>query len=216
MAPRDSEAAYTRALAFGGAVAVVAFFLFSVGEIATGFMFGYLSFALGWAIAKMMMIGSKGIGGRRYQWTALILTYATVSMSAVPIAIAYQDRMNAAVRAQAKAVNLAEEQRKLEEEFGSDGSRPLSSAAQDAKKDPAQKNGKNPGFETTPRIPARPVVGTGAAFGTLVIIGLFSPLLALATPIQGGVLLILLILGMVLAWRTTAARRMEITGPFRT
>jgi hypothetical protein len=60
------------------------------------------------------------------------------------------------------------------------------------------------------------VVTPAAAFGSLVILGLFSPVLGLAMPIQGGISLILLILGIVIAWRITATKRMEITGPFRT
>jgi hypothetical protein len=219
MAPRDSEAAYTRAVLFGGGVAVAVFFLYVVLGITTGMIFEYSAFVLGWVIAKMMMIGSRGIGGRRYQWTAVILTYATVSMAAVPIAIDYQSRRNAAIQAQAKAVNLAEEQQRLEEEFGSDASRPLSSAGKAAQKNPEQKSGVGTAPATTARnggLVARPVVTPAAAFGSLVILGLFSPVLGLAMSIQGGISLILLILGIVIAWRITAAKRMEITGPFRT
>jgi hypothetical protein len=221
MAPRDSESAYTRALLFGGGVAVAAFFLCVGLGIAISLPFGYSAFALGWAIAKMMMIGSRGIGGRRYQWTAVILTYATVSIAAVPIAIDYQSRRNAAIQAQTKAVNLAEEQQRLEEEFGSDASRPLSSVERSgtAQKNPGQKSVTGSGAAAKARnggVVARPVVSPAAAFGSLVILGLFSPVLGLAMSIQGGIAMILLILGMVIAWRTTAAKRMEITGPFRT
>ena len=38
-------------------------------------------------LVKAMMKGSGGIGGRRYQVAALLLTYGSVSMAAVPIAI---------------------------------------------------------------------------------------------------------------------------------
>jgi len=218
MAPRDSEAAYTRAVLFGGGVAVAVFFLYVALGIATGLVFEYSAFVLGWAIAKMMMIGSKGVGGRRYQWTALILTYATVSMAAVPIAIDYQSRRDAAIRAQAQAVNLDEEQQRLEEEFGSGASRPLSSATGTEQKNSGRlANGSDARAKgRTSGIVARPVVTPAAAFGSLVILGLFSPILQLALPLQGGISLLLLIMGIVIAWRTTAAKRMEITGPFRT
>ena len=220
MAPRDSESAYTRALLFGGGVAVAVFFLYVVVGITTGLIFEYSAFVLGWAIAKMMMVGSKGIGGRRYQWTAVILTYATVSIAAVPIAIDYQSRRDAAIRAQAKSVDLAEEQQKLEEEFGSGASRP----SQDAGRAGTASNnvgqpGNGSGSAAKARssgVGARSVVSPAAAFGSLIILGLFSPVLQLALPIQGGISLILLILGIAIAWRATAAKRMEITGPFRT
>jgi hypothetical protein len=221
MAPRDSEAAYTRAVLFGGGVAVPVFFLYVVLGITTTWVFEYSAIVLGLVIAKMMMVGSKGIGGRRYQWTAVILTYATVSVAAVPIAIDYQSRVNAAIQAQAKAVNLAEEQQRLEEEFRSGASRSMSSAGQagTAPKSPGQRSTDGSGGAArarTNRVVTPPVVTPAAAFGSLVILGLFSPLLQLAMPIQGGISLISLILGIVIAWRVTAAKRMEITGPFRT
>ena len=219
MGPRDSEAAYTRAVLFGGGIAVAVFFLYVVLGLSTNLVFEYSAFVLGWVIAKMMMIGSKGLGGRRYQWTAVILTYATVSMAAVPIAIDSQSRRNAAIQAQAKAVNLAEEQQRLEEEFGSDASRPPSSAGKAAQKNPGQKSGNSSGAAVSAgngQLVAPAVVTPAAAFGSLVILGLFSPVLGLAMPIQGGISLILLILGIVIAWRISAAKRMEITGPFRT
>ena len=221
MGPRDSEAAYTRAMLFGGGIAVAVFFLYVVLGISTNLVYEYSAFVLGWVIAKMMMIGSKGTGGRRYQWTAVILTYATVSMAAVPIAIDYQSRRNAAMQAQAKAVNLAEEQQRLEEEFGSgtSGSSSSTGNAGSGQKNAAPKTATGAAAGVNARngsLIVRPVVTPAAAFGSLVILGLFSPVLGLAMPIQGGISLILLILGIVIAWRITAAKRMEITGPFRT
>lgn len=221
MGPRDSEAAYTRAVLFGGAIAVGVFFLYVVLGITTTWVYQYSAIVLGLVIAKMMMVGSKGIGGRRYQWTAVILTYATVSVAAVPIAIDHQSRINAAIQAQAKAVDLAEEQQRLEEEFGSGASRPLSSAGQagTAQKNAGQKLTDGSGAAPKPRasgVVTRPVLTPAAAFGTLLIWGLFSPLIQAAMTIQGGVSLISMILGIVIAWRITAAKRMEITGPFRT
>jgi hypothetical protein len=218
---KDTETAYTRALLFGGGAALLGIILYSAFGIATGWMWGYLTFAIGAIIGKMMMVGSKGVGGRRYQWTAVILTYATVSLSAVPIAVVYESKRRAAIRAQAKALNLAEEQRRLEEEFGSGANQPAARPGQPAS---PQKNSA-PRFETNPAPPVRsggpvfrpaPMTSPAAVLGSLVILGLFSPFLALAMPIQGGIQLMVLIVGMLIAWRSTAGKRIEITGPFRT
>ena len=213
---KDTESAYTRALLFGGGAALVGIILYSVFGIATGWMWGYLTFAMGAIIGKMMMVGSRGIGGRRYQWTALILTYATVSLSAVPIAVVYESRRRASIR-EAKALNLAEEQRSLEEEFGSGTDQPAARPGQ-----PASRQKSPPKVETN-RVPPggpvfrpTPMTGPAAVLGSLVILGLFSPFLALVMPIQGGIQLIVLIVGMLIAWRSTAGKRTEITGPFRT
>jgi hypothetical protein len=215
----ESETAYTHAFLYGLGAALAGIVIYSVFGIVTGWMLGYFTFAMAFIIAKLMMVGSKGIGGRRYQWTALALTYATVSLSAVPIAVVYESRRQAAIRAQNRAVNLAEEQRRLEEEVGDGASPPAPHSGQSAtsQKNPAPESDEN--AEVRPGGPVfrpAPVVSPAAVLGSLVLLGLFSPFLALAMPIQGGIQLIILIVGMIIAWRITAGRRTEITGPFRT
>ena len=63
--------------------------LYAGFTIVTGLYIGYVSLAVGWLVGKAIMLGSKGIGGRRYQIAAVVLTYAAVSLAAVPIAISY-------------------------------------------------------------------------------------------------------------------------------
>ena len=55
--------------------------------LATGLVIGFVSLAVGFIVGKAMNFGSRGVGGRRYQIAAALLTYIAVSMSAVPIAI---------------------------------------------------------------------------------------------------------------------------------
>jgi hypothetical protein len=85
--PRDSHPAFVRALLFGIAGAVVGLVLYVIVALATGLMIGLVSLAVGFIIGKAMNMGSGGVGGRRYQIAAVLLTYLAVSMSAVPIAI---------------------------------------------------------------------------------------------------------------------------------
>jgi len=75
--PRDSHAAF----------ALVGLVLYVVFALATGLIIGYVSLAVGYIVGKAMRMGSGGVGGRRYQVAAVLLTYFAVSMSAVPIAI---------------------------------------------------------------------------------------------------------------------------------
>ncbi|HEY4355705.1 MAG TPA: hypothetical protein VGN16_08165 [Acidobacteriaceae bacterium] len=49
--------------------------------ILTGINIGFLALAVGWLVAKTMMIGSKGNGGRPYQIAAVILTLISVALS---------------------------------------------------------------------------------------------------------------------------------------
>jgi len=85
--PKDSHAAFVRALLFGIAGAVLGFALYVIFALATGLVIGFVSLAVGFIVGKAMNLGSRGVGGRRYQIVAVLLTYLAVSMSAVPIAI---------------------------------------------------------------------------------------------------------------------------------
>jgi uncharacterized protein (DUF983 family) len=85
--PKDSHAAFVRALLFGIGGAVVGFALYVTVALVTGLIIGFVSLAVGYIIGKAMHKGSGGVGGRRYQVVAVLLTYFAVSMSAVPIAI---------------------------------------------------------------------------------------------------------------------------------
>ena len=60
------------------------------------------------------MKGSNGQGGRRYQITAALLTYAAVSMAAIPVWIHYAGEHKQAQHA-SQQQQLADEQRALEE-----------------------------------------------------------------------------------------------------
>lgn len=85
--PRDSHGAFVRALVFGIAGALVGLALYVIFAVATGLIIGWVSLAVGFIVGKAMRMGSGGVGGRRYQVVAVLLTYFAVSMSAVPIAI---------------------------------------------------------------------------------------------------------------------------------
>ena len=100
--PKDTHAAFVRALLFGIAGAVAGFALYVVFALVTGLVIGFVSLAVGFIVGKAMNFGSRGAGGRRYQLVAVLLTYLAVSMSAVPIAI-YQMRQQHQAQAQTQA-----------------------------------------------------------------------------------------------------------------
>src|SRR5215467_4892264 len=85
--PKDNHAAFVRALLFGVGAAILGLILYATFGIITGIEIGYVSLAVGWLIGKAMRKGSNGVGGRRYQIVAAGLTYAAVSMAAIPIYI---------------------------------------------------------------------------------------------------------------------------------
>ncbi len=85
--PKDSHAAFVRALVFGVGGALAGFALYVAFALVTGLVIGWVSLAVGFIVGKAMSLGSGGVGGRRYQVAAVLLTYLAVSLSAVPIAI---------------------------------------------------------------------------------------------------------------------------------
>lgn len=81
----SADGAFPRALLLGLIGAAIGSGLYAGFTILTDIRIGYVSLAVGFIVAKAMMIGSKGIGGRQYQITAALLTYAAVSMAFVPM-----------------------------------------------------------------------------------------------------------------------------------
>jgi hypothetical protein len=117
---------------------------------------------------------------------AAILTYAAVSMAALPIAIS-----QSAKQAASQKQTIEAEQRQLESEFGQQHQQPL------------------------PTRPPRPKLSPAAVLMQLAIIGLASPVLEVwQDPFHGFIGLVILAVGIRIAWRITAGRRIEILGPF--
>jgi hypothetical protein len=207
--PKGTHAAFMRALLFGGGGALLGLILYSAFGIITGLVIGYLSLAVGYIVGKAMMMGSRGIGGRRYQIAAVLLTYAAVSLSAIPIGISAfvkQKREEGEHKRAAAAQQrrkLEDEQKQFDQEFGTEVRAPVPAPSQDP-----------PPAATTPA-PHRQRPSLAAALGYFALIGLASPFLEFQEPVQGLIGLIILLVGIRIAWRLTAAKEPEIIGPFR-
>jgi hypothetical protein len=86
---KDTHAAYVRAILFGVGAAILGMILYATFAIVTGIVIGYAALAVGWLVGKAMIKGSNGVGGKRYQIVAVLLTYAAVSTAAIPVWIHY-------------------------------------------------------------------------------------------------------------------------------
>lgn len=180
--PADSHAGYVRGLLFGVGAAIVGMAGYAGFTILTGLYIGYVSLAVGWFVGKAIMLGSKGIGGRRYQIVAVILTYAAVSLAAIPIAISYQMK----AKPQAESVQPQQQQSNADVE--------------NSQPDQTQQ---------------KPKLSFGAAILQLLVIGLASPFLELQDPFHGIIGLVILMVGIRIAWRiTVGSRRASIDGPY--
>ncbi len=182
--PKDTHAAFLRALVVGAGAAVVGLVIYSTVVIVTGWSIGYLALAVGWLVAKGMMRASNGMGGRRYQVAAVLLTYAAISMSAIPIGISYWMKHPAPAQAQKQ---------------NDDSSTSATVTDDSAKLQPAPP-GQRPGLSKL--------------LGQLVFLGLASPFLELENPGSGILGLLILFVGLSIAFRMTAARPLEVDGPY--
>lgn len=188
--PKDSHSAFVRGLAFGVGGAILGLILYSAFGIITGLEIGYISLAVGYIVGKAMRMGSRGIGGRRYQIMAVILTYAAVSMSAIPIGISqYAKEKKERPQTQAQKAPPADQE----------------------SMNPSAEPGSNP---TPAAQPAKPKVGLGAALAGLALLGLASPFLELQDPFHGVIGLVILLVGIRIAWQLTASPKIDILGPF--
>jgi hypothetical protein len=184
---KDTHAAYMRGLLYGIGAAIAGTILYATFAIATGIIIGYVSLAVGWMVGNAILKGSGGIGGRRYQITAVLLTYCAVSMAAVPIWIHYAGKQK-----QTQQQDLAARQRQLEAEFGQQG-HPVAPP------------------------PDRAHPNVAGALAMLALIGIASPFVEIweAGPNFGTIIgFVILIVGIRIAWRITAGRPLEIYGPF--
>jgi hypothetical protein len=207
---KDTHAAYMRGLLFGIGAAIAGLILYATFAITTGIIIGYVSLAVGWMVGKAITKGSGGVGGRRYQITAALLTYAAVSMAAVPIWIHYAGthKEDAQQKVIAEQRRITEEQRQFEAEFGQQHQTP---AQHPNITIPPPKSPRPAGAET------RTKPSFARAVGKLLLIGIASPFLELwetGPNFSWMIGIVILAVGIRIAWRITAAAPLVVNGPF--
>lgn len=183
--PKDSHAAFVRAVVLGIGAAIVGMTLYAgIVILLHGITVGYFSLAVGYIVGKGMMMGSKGLGGRKYQIVAVLLTYAAVSTAAIPI---WYYQLSREHHPKTTQEQLQDEQHQFEQESGQ---------------------------QSAPVEKPRPSVG--AVIVTLLGLGLASPFLEVAaSPGWGLVGLVILFVGLQIAWKMTQGRpALGVEGPF--
>lgn len=83
----EESGSFAQSLLFGVVAAVVGLALYASFTIITHMYLGYVALAVGFMVGKAMMKGSGGVGGPHYQITAVLLTYAAISLASIPIQI---------------------------------------------------------------------------------------------------------------------------------
>ena len=181
----DGGGTFAKAMLFGVGGALLGLILYSAVGIITGLEIGYVSIAVGYLVGRAIMMGSSGVGGRRYQIAALLLTYAAVSLSAVPIGL---------------------------HQLSKQKQQPQSVGVVSAEATPKVEKTANTTANTTPE----PLSFSGlvVALGVLAFYGLASPILGLAEPLQGLIGLVILFVGLRIAWKLTVGTRVPVMGPY--
>jgi len=189
--PKDTHAAFVRAMVFGAGGAILGLILYAAFGIITGLEIGYLSLAVGYIVGKALRMGSNGVGGRRYQIAAVLFTYFAVAMSAVPIGIyeSIKDYKEQHPKTSTATPSAPATDRSQKLDSSPEGK----AVAADEKAGPS----------------------AGKLIGTLLFFGLASPFLGLQNPVNGALGIIILLVGIRIAWRLTAAPQVDIVGPFQ-
>jgi hypothetical protein len=205
---KDTHAAYMRGLLFGIGAALVGMIFYSLFAVMTGIVIGYLSLAVGWLVATAIVKGSRGVGGRRYQLTAAFLTYAAVSMAAVPVGIHY-----AITHRTTQKHVAASKQTPADEEF----ERQEQKANPNYEPDSRVEAPVNSSVTPTPEVRVVQPKSVAQILGGLILIGIASPFVEVW---EGGLSpswaigLVILFVGIRIAWRIAAGRPLQIYGPF--
>jgi hypothetical protein len=199
--PKDSHTAFMRALLFGFGGAIAGLAIYSFVGIVTGLELGIVAIAVGWIVAKAMKAGSGGVGGRRYQIAAVLFTYFAVSMSAIPMGIAYYAKNRDERRAQQAA---------LQKKAQDNAQRDAAGAAN------AETDRHPEADDSEDGVPARPQKSRASLIVGLVLQGLVSPFTQLNSGAGGLIGLLILFFGMQIAWKLTgtSVRATAVLGPF--
>jgi hypothetical protein len=210
----DTATHYSRALIFGFGAAIVGLIGYATFAIVTGIVIGYLSLAVGWLIGKAMLKGSNGRGGRKYQITAILLTYFAVSMAAIPVMFSQLAKEKKIHVQQSRPQFQAQPTPSAPPNSAPQTSTSTSDAAEAGAAGEARTaiTGKPDGNVETTK--PQPRMSFGKAVGMLVLLGLASPFLELASPISGLIGLVILFVGMQIAWKMMARPQLVIDGPF--
>ena len=218
---RSAEAArstrtFARATLFGLGAAILGAVIY-YGVIAlTGFEIGIVAILTGYLVGRAVRRGAMGHGSRRLQVLAAAMTYFSVGLAYMPIAVKAamdHDRKAAAGHTASAATphdSLAS---------ASDSAAASASAVAIGGAAPTASSSASPARGAAESAAPTPRVGTVHLLPALLgIVGmiLFLPVLVVVGSMPSGLLSALIIaIGIRQAWRMTAGRPLQITGPFR-
>jgi hypothetical protein len=165
---------WLRAALFGLGAAALGAIIYGVILVTTNYHFALIAIFSGWLVGKAMMRGSRGIGGRRFQVTAVLLTYLSITAGYVPSIV--KELMN----------------------------QPAATAKSGQAETATAKPDNSP-----PQ--ARDFV---VAFALLLGIAALAPFFELTSGVGGIITLLIILFGLMQAWKETREQPFDMAGPF--
>lgn len=218
---RRSPATFMRALVFGLGASIVGAILY-YGVIALlDLEIGIVAILTGYLVGKAVRSGARGAGGRRYQVLALGLTYFSVALAYLPIAIKAStepDQVKATADSTARRDSTSGAAPSI---AGSTATASTDSAAAgDSSAPTVQGSSSAPAAgrtATTKKPESRPgAMGFVLALGALIGLTLALPVIVIFGSMPGGLLSALIIgFGLRQAWRMTGDTSTAISGPYK-
>jgi hypothetical protein len=198
--PQSPHGAFAKAILLGIGAAIVGCAIYAEFTIVTRIEIAVMSLLVGFIVGKAMMLGSGGYGGRKYQIVAAVLTYMSVSLAFVPIAIHYyrehptkpahvRNVPNSTTPTPSGSATTTDSAQSTDSETSAGDSQSASSAS-------------------------RPAFGPWLM--KVFMIGLASPFLGVSgNPLNALIGLVILFVGIKFAWKTAAGRMVpNVTGPY--
>ncbi|MGQ0641570.1 MAG: hypothetical protein ACT4P6_12520 [Gemmatimonadaceae bacterium] len=225
--------ATTRALLWGGSAALGCALLFGGMSMTLPFLRHLMSFGIAYAIAKLVMSATGNLGGRSFQWMAVVFVYGAIGLGSVmPVALAVNDK---------SVIAAVEVQRKHAKEFAAppigsskelvgdadqgadavlDARRDITTIAEQLEKSvlARQELAKIHVGMTPDQKQAAQFILQGAVPMGLLLTFFFSPFVGLLSygVFSAGVGLLLLIFSIFKSWRWTEQQQyLELSGPHR-
>jgi len=191
---RPQNAWIVRGLLYGLGAAALCSAGYALFTYVTGFELALIAIVVGHVIGKAVRKGSNGLGGRRCQVLAVILTYGAITISYVPLIV--------------KGIVDAQGKRSSTVAAGRTGG--VSGASADGAQPSPVAPSSQQGSQTRP---ARQI-GLMAALGMIAGISLISPFLALSDGFSGVITILIIGFGLMQAWKQTARDPRLLMGPY--
>ena len=192
-----------RAFGFGIAAAIAGAILYYAVIAITGWEIGLVAIVIGFMVGYAVRKGSGGMGGRRYQWLAVILTYFAVGLAYAPLAF-----KGFAEGDGAKDVAVADSAGTATSGVTGDSATTTVDSVSSVPATTAPVVAAQSDSTKTPRL----MVALGITF--LFIFAL--PVMYIAGSMPSGLISgIIILVGMQQAWKMTAKTEVPISGPYK-